>query len=307
MNNIDAKELRTAFGSYMTGVTVATAQASDGSYVGFTANSFTSVSMDPPLLLVCPGNHLSSLSVFEEVEHFAINILSHGQESVSNLFASSKTSRFEQLRWEADEHGSPILNDVAASFSCVVHQRITAGDHMILIGRVTGFSNTKNGGLGYCRSGYFSLEKERQADMLTRSGLTGFAGAIIQYQDTLLLQLDDNGLSIPTLALDNELSARSSLTQHFNIIGLHASIGPVYSLYDDEDQSTRYTFLKAAALSSETGGLGQYVPISSIETQDFDNSSQRNMVERYIREFQSQEFGLYIGSSQTGEIHRDDY
>ncbi len=303
MNSFDAQELRSAFGSYMTGVTVVTAQAPDGSLVGFTANSFTSVSMDPPLLLVCPGNHLSSLPVFEQVEHFAINILSHNQDSVSNLFASSKSLRFEQVAWEADEHGSPILSDVAASFSCVVHQRITAGDHMIMIGQVTGFSSTNKGGLGYSKSGYFSLEKERQADSLALSGIAGFTGALIQYQHQLLIQFDENGLSIPTLALDNQLGARSTLTKHFSSIDLHASIGPVYSLYDDEDQGTRYTFLKAIASSNETRSLGKYVPISSIDTQDFSNLAQRNMVARYIREYQSQEFGLYIGSSQTGEVH----
>lgn len=307
MTNFDAKQLRAAFASYMTGVTVVTARAPDGSLVGFTANSFTSVSMEPPLLLVCPGNHLSSLSVFEQAEHFAINILSHGQESISNLFASAKESRFEHVAWAADEHGSPILNDVAASFSCAVHERVSAGDHMILIGRVTGFSATDSGGLGYCRNGYFSLEKERQADTLTRSGLSGYAGALIQYKDQLLLQVDENGLSVPALALDKQLGARSTLTRYLKSIGLQASIGPVYSLYDDEEQGTRHTFVKATASTDKTDALGEYVTISEIRTQDFGNSAQRNMVERYIREYQSQEFGLYIGSSYEGEVHHDSH
>lgn len=306
MSDFDARQLRTAFGSYMTGVTVVTARAPDGSLVGFTANSFTSVSMDPPLLLVCPGNHLSSLPVFEQVDHFAVNILTHGQESVSNLFASANDERFEHIAWRADEHGSPILDNVAASFSCVVHERVTAGDHMILIGQVTGFTNSNKGGLGYCSTGYFSLENERQADSAARSGLTAYTGALIEHQDRLLLEIGDDGVSIPTLALDKQLGARSALAQHFKSIGMDASIGPVYSLYDDAEQGTRYTFFKATALTDNTSGMGEYLPISSLTSQTFRNSAQKNMAERFAREHQTKEFGLYIGSSQTGEVHRDD-
>lgn len=307
MSDFDTKQLRATFGAYMTGVTVVTARAKDGSLVGFTANSFTSVSMDPPLLLVCPGNHLSSLPVFEQAEHFVVNILSHGQESISNLFASSSEARFDQAAWQADENGCPILENVAASFSCSVHERVTAGDHMILIGRVTRFSKSNDGGLGYCSNGYFSLEKERQADTGTRPGLTGFAGALIQYQDHVLLTVDDDGVRIPTLQIDKYSGARSALAEHFASIGMQVSIGPVYSLYDDETQGTRHTFFKATTAIKSTAGLGEFFPISTLMTKAFANSAQRQLVERFVREYQTQKFGLYIGSLKTGEVHRDDY
>ena len=307
MNELDVKKLRAAFGSYMTGVTVVSACAPDGSLVGFTANSFTSVSMDPPLLLACPGNHLSSFPVFEQIEHFAVNILSHEQESVSNLFASSKDKRFENVAWHADEHGCPILDNVAASFSCVVHDRVIAGDHMILIGRVSNFSNADKGGLGYCSNGYFSLENERQANTATHSDFKGFTGALIEYENRLLLHVDDEGVSIPTLALDNQIGARSALAQHFDSIGLDASIGPVFSLYDDEEHNRRYTFFKATALTGTTGGVGEYLPLSSIPKQNFSNLAQKNMAERFAREYQTNESGLYIGNSKTGEVHKDAY
>ena len=90
----DPRALRDAFGSFMTGVTVVTALGPDGNPVGFTANSFSSVSLDPPLLLVCPGKFLSSFEVFANCTHFAVNILAEGQEAGANTCASVKCDRF---------------------------------------------------------------------------------------------------------------------------------------------------------------------------------------------------------------------
>jgi len=163
MVELNPKELRTAFGSYMTGVTVVTAQARDGSPVGFTANSFTSVSLDPPLLLVCPGKHLSSFDVFKKAEHFAVNILAENQEEVSNHFASSKDDRFASANWKADAFGSPVVDGVCAHFSCSRFDCIEAGDHIILIGQVQDFETSQRKGLGYASSGYFKLGQPAKA------------------------------------------------------------------------------------------------------------------------------------------------
>jgi len=94
MTTLDPRALRNAFGSFMTGVTVITSRDASGAPVGFTANSFTSVSLDPPLLLVCPGKFLSSYDAFTNCSHFAVNVLAEGQEEVSNTFAGYKGDRF---------------------------------------------------------------------------------------------------------------------------------------------------------------------------------------------------------------------
>jgi len=88
MDKIDPILLRDAFGKFMTGVTVVTAVRGDGKYVGFTANSFTSVSLDPPMLLVCPGKFLSSYETFSKCIHFSVNILSEGQEKNFKYFCN---------------------------------------------------------------------------------------------------------------------------------------------------------------------------------------------------------------------------
>lgn len=170
MPDFDQKALRQAFGSFMTGVTVVTATAPDGTHVGFTANSFTSVSMDPPLLLVCPGHKLSSIGVFRECENFAITILAEGQEHVSNCFASSRDDRFDAVDWTLDPHGVPIITGSAAHFSCSVHQRMDAGDHMILIGEVQHFARTNRLGLGYGNGDYFSLPPKHDRKLELKVG-----------------------------------------------------------------------------------------------------------------------------------------
>ena len=121
MKSFDPQELRAAFASFMTGVTVVTARTASGEPVGFTANSFTSVSLDPPLLLVCPGRHLSRFPVFESASGFGVSILSEGQEEVSNLFASGRGDRFALCDWEAGTRGVPMIAGRSAGFECAVH------------------------------------------------------------------------------------------------------------------------------------------------------------------------------------------
>ncbi|MCB1639495.1 MAG: flavin reductase family protein, partial [Thiothrix sp.] len=101
--------LRQAFGAFMTGVTVVTTRTEEGSPVGFTANSFTSVSLEPPLLLVCLSLNMHSLPAFRTCGHFAVSILSEQQQDVSNLFASYMGDRFASTRWHADSFGMPLI------------------------------------------------------------------------------------------------------------------------------------------------------------------------------------------------------
>ncbi len=157
MTDFTAKDLRRAFGSFLTGVTVVTARAPDGSPVGFTANSFSSVSLEPPLLLVCPGKALSSFETFRTADHFGVSILAAGQEDVSDIFASSAADRFAKVAHDDDLHGVPLIRGAAARFSCATHQVIPAGDHIILLGEVRHVDHANTAGLGYAGGRYFSL------------------------------------------------------------------------------------------------------------------------------------------------------
>lgn len=132
----EPRVLRDALGCFATGITVVTTTGKDGVPVGLTANSFTSVSMDPPLLLVCPAKNAGSLPAFEESDHFAVNVLHIGQQPVSNLFASRGEDRFASTDWEYWDNNVPIINNSLASFECRKFAEYDGGDHVILVGEV---------------------------------------------------------------------------------------------------------------------------------------------------------------------------
>ena len=132
----DARTLRDAMGCFATGVTIVTAHAPDGHPIGLTANSFSSVSLDPPLLLVCIANNAGSAEALRAAESFAVNVLQIGQQPVSNLFAGKGEDRFAGTRWEVGEYGAPILPSSLGIFECKRHALHEAGDHFLLVGKV---------------------------------------------------------------------------------------------------------------------------------------------------------------------------
>ena len=135
MTEIDpARALRDAFGRFVTGVTVVTTIGPDGP-VGITANSFTSVSLDPPLLLWCPAKGSRRYPIFRDAPHFAIHILSDDQEWICGNFAQ-KGATFDAVDWAPNDHGIPAIPGSLARFDCERHAAHDAGDHEIIIGRI---------------------------------------------------------------------------------------------------------------------------------------------------------------------------
>jgi flavin reductase (DIM6/NTAB) family NADH-FMN oxidoreductase RutF/pimeloyl-ACP methyl ester carboxylesterase len=133
----DARTLRDAMGCFATGITIVTALAPDGTPVGLTANSFTSVSLDPPLLLVCIANGAGTAPVLREAAHFGVNVLQTSQLQTSNRFAGKGEDRFAATPWAPGEAGVPLLDGSLVSFECRAHAVHDGGDHFILVGEVT--------------------------------------------------------------------------------------------------------------------------------------------------------------------------
>lgn len=132
----DARTLRDAMGLFATGVTIVTTYDADGKPIGLTANSFTSVSLNPPLLLVCIAKTAGSLRCFEANERFAINVLQIGQQPASDRFARRGEDRFADTQWEPGEFGSPVLHNSLTNFECKRYDIYEGGDHIILVGEV---------------------------------------------------------------------------------------------------------------------------------------------------------------------------
>ena len=132
----DPRTLRDALGCFATGATIVTCLDDRGEPVGLTANSFTSVSLDPPLLLVCVGRTASSAAALTAATHFAVNVLQTGQQPASIRFAARGEDRFGATPWSPGEYGPPVLRDSLGVFECAAHAVHEGGDHHIVVGEV---------------------------------------------------------------------------------------------------------------------------------------------------------------------------
>jgi flavin reductase (DIM6/NTAB) family NADH-FMN oxidoreductase RutF len=128
--------LRQACALFATGVTVATVRASNGSPHGLTVSSFTSVSIEPPLVLICIDYTCPFLAHFRLSTNFAVNVLSESQRDLSVIFAEKPEGRFEGLAWHANHTGAPLLAGCLATIECRVTTILEAGDHAIFLGEV---------------------------------------------------------------------------------------------------------------------------------------------------------------------------
>lgn len=132
----DPRTLRDALGCFATGVTVVTCLGPDGSPAGLTVNSFTSVSLDPPLILVCVAKRAASAEALVNAREFAINVLQTGQQPASIRFSRKEEDRFGATPWSSGESGAPILADSLGVFECKAFAAYDGGDHHILVGEV---------------------------------------------------------------------------------------------------------------------------------------------------------------------------
>ena len=130
-----ARALRDAFGAWPTGVTVVTARGLDGAAVGITANSFTSVSLDPPLVLWSPGKFSARHGIFTAARHFAVHVLAEGQDVLAARFVRAGAG-FTGLDFAANAAGVPLLAGALARFECRAAACHDAGDHTLVIGHV---------------------------------------------------------------------------------------------------------------------------------------------------------------------------
>jgi len=151
---IDPRDFRNALGAYATGVTIITAADGAGKPYGLTCNSFTSVSLNPPLVLWSLIIYSQSMSIFQNASHFAVNVLGVSQQALASKFAKSSDSKFEGVSWVPGLGGAPLLPDCVASFQCRTVDRYYGGDHVIFLGAVETYSHNRNEALLFARGGY---------------------------------------------------------------------------------------------------------------------------------------------------------
>lgn len=159
--SVDPPEFRRVLGHLATGVTVvATADPDTGEARGLTANAVTSVSLEPPLVLVCVERDADTHATLSRADHFSINILGEDQEALSRRFASDEiVDKFEGVAFRRESTGAPVLEGVLAWAECRVWARYDGGDHTIFVGRVVAGDAVEGGPLLYYRGGYGRLER----------------------------------------------------------------------------------------------------------------------------------------------------
>ena len=298
----DLRDYRQALGTFLTGVTVVTAFDDQNNPRGFTANSFTSVSLDPPLILVCMAKRAGSFPVFANADGYAINILAEDQIEIAALFAMPSDDRFSKVNWRPGPAGHPVFDDAAAWLDCRRHDVVDAGDHAIMIGHVVGYSHSVLAPLGYSRGSYVSASLEREA--VTQRGRSTEILAILERDEAILLVAgDDASLSLPCASHIGGNDQPGSLLGLLDAAGVDAELGFVFSVVDNtEADSLRIIYRGTAEIRANRTPTFDFYDLKTVPWQRLDNEATRTVIKRYVQERVQHRFGIYVGGAETGQI-----
>ncbi len=154
---VEKAEFRRALGHFASAVTVVTSKAADGQIAGITVTAFTSLSLEPPLVLICIDKRARIHDRLVEGGNFAVNMLADDQELISRRFASSDPKQFDEVGYREGATGAPVLNDVLATVECRIVQLLPGGDHTIIVGQVESTHVREGKPLLYFRGGYAQM------------------------------------------------------------------------------------------------------------------------------------------------------
>ncbi len=295
---LDPRALRDAFGAFATGVTVVTCIGPDGRPLGFTANSFSSVSLDPPLLLVCLSRNSANHAVFCAADRFAVNVLSEGQSDLSNTFARPAADRFAGVEWRPGNGGVPLLGGVSAWFDCAAHEVLDGGDHSILLGRVEACEATPMPGLGYVRGAYFT--PLREAGVLEDAD-GARVSVLVEYRGRVWLPDGGSGRpGLPTRGAGGGIGA--AVERLLDGCPVAARPGFIYSVFDDDRGRHRMVFLCSA--TDEPPGGSAFRVLDDGALAAIEDEAVRSVLERFALESALGNFGIYYGNRSGGEVRR---
>ncbi|TIN24982.1 MAG: alpha/beta fold hydrolase [Mesorhizobium sp.] len=299
----DSGEFRRALGSFLTGVTIVTTIGAEGEPRGFTANSFTSVSLEPPLVLVCIAKKALGHSAFSTSKGFAINILSESQKAHSGIFASKAADKFASVAWQPGQTGNPLIDGSVAVFDCAMQQLVDAGDHSILIGRVRDFSHNGAQPLGYCRGTYVTPGLSQEALAAAPHGTE--VGAILENEGRVLFfETPDGFHELPAgRGLGSPKDARS-LKGCLAAKAVDAQLGFLFAVWDDAtDPSRSHVYYRGSVTAPSPGDRQtRLVDIEQITDLRIADPAVRSMLGRYVRERTEDAFGVYVGNEVEGEV-----
>ncbi|MFT3987635.1 alpha/beta fold hydrolase [Aestuariivirga sp.] len=298
----DTRELRSAFGSFMTGVTIVTTIDQNGNPRGFTANSFTSVSLNPPLLLICIGKNAASRDTFSASPGFVVNILSEKQKITSGIFASKRPDKFADVAWRQAPSGNPLIDGSVAWFDCTRHEVVDAGDHIIVLGAVRAFSHSDANPLGYARGGYVALGLEQAAVNAATGGHT-IVGAILESEGQLILTRDQDGktLRLPEVGRTGHSGSASLLHEYLRRNGIDTDLGFLFAVFENPQTKVQSIYYRGDATLRGDHSCA-LVPFDRIPWEQLPDEATRIMLKRYADERLQGRFKIYSGSHERGQV-----
>lgn len=268
MTDFDPNELRKVLGTFATGVTVITTRAADGTPVGLTANSFNSVSLDPPMVLWSLAKSARSRAAFESATQWAVHILAADQEELANRFATRGTDKFAGLAIDRGAGDIPLLNGCAARLQCRTSFKYEGGDHVIFVGEVLSVDHTENTPLVF-HAGAYAVATRKVYGALSGSdrggeGADSFGedfldyllprahyqiyGRIREHHERLGLSDADYFVLVSLIATDGR--SRAEIDEMFSLTGHHVTAQTVEGLaargFIRQEESAQRLFLSDA-------------------------------------------------------------
>lgn len=300
---IDSGDLRRALGAFATGVTVVTTLDEIGRPTGFTANSFTSVSLDPPLILVCLAKCARSHPIFRAAGCFAISILAEEQREISASFATAGADKFSGVGWRRESTGAPVLDGVSAWLDCVTHEQVDAGDHVILIGRVVAYGHTAQLPLCYCRGTYINLAMTSALDAAADDSPLR-VGAIVERGGKVLFRRDpqSRALRLPTAGRMGRAGDEGGLIVQLAQAGIEVRPSFIYSVFESRTGQEVYYRATALAESPPRDPAYTFRELDDATVAEISDPAVRSMLDRYRAERAQDFFGIYVGTHQAGDV-----
>ncbi|HEY4369596.1 MAG TPA: flavin reductase [Steroidobacteraceae bacterium] len=255
------RSFRNALGAFATGVTVVTARDAEGSDVGLTANSFNSVSLDPPMVLWSLAKTSRSLPVFMAAEHFAVHILAADQQEISTRFAQRGPDKFAALQVDRGLGDIPLLRECSARFQCRTAFRYEGGDHMIFVGQVETFDHLDRPPLLY-HSGRYALAVRTGAPA---TPLQAFAEPDSSFSQDFLIYLLGRAHHQLFLQLRRELDRHRLSEEGWFVLSLlgvsnHRSVHDLQQLLAYTGKQVTYDLVAGLASAGMVSLSGHYDP-----------------------------------------------
>ena len=305
MNKDKTRNLRQALGSFPTGVTVVSCLDKNKNPLGFTANSFTSVSLDPQLISICIDKESFNIDSFSITKHFAVSVLSEDQQSISTTFATPNEDRFQNVEWRTEDTGSPIIGNAVAWFDCNTRQVIDAGDHLILIGEIIAFDSSPKTPLMYLRGNYVNLGLEQKMLLAMENENTKIVvGAIIEWHKKVFLLKDktNNSLYFPSASRLGHIDDNDSLLGILKNLKISINEHYLFSVFEKAEDKTSLIYYRAQVKEALEDMDDYFYPFDDIPFDKLSDEASRIMLKRYIKERELNAFGIFVGKESEGKV-----